>query len=81
MALKVYVDSDHLPIQTLLGVLTLELVAPRRKNWKGHERGYAAELRKVVVPNLPTQRWAHLHNEPSPRLMEEAVDYIVQVAQ
>jgi hypothetical protein len=72
----VHANSDHLPILTLLGVNIPMAADPvRRRNWK------AIEVKKFLTFASANLRTMQLPKEPSPRGIDYAVDYLIDIVQ
>jgi hypothetical protein len=72
----VHADSDHLPILTLLEVNVPETVeAVKRRNWK------VMEVEKFLTFALANLCTMQLPKEPTPREIDYAVDYLIDIVQ
>jgi hypothetical protein len=70
----VYADSDYLPILTLLEINVLEATDPvKRRNWK------AIDVEKFLTFASANLSIIRLPEEPAPREIEYAVDYLLDI--
>ena len=76
---KVYTDSDHLLICTILDFFLQVYQPPKRYYWKAMD---AAKLRKFVADNLNIYlHWNRLRTDSIPAAIDSAADFLIEIVQ